>query len=97
MRFSYFIFSVIVLSSCNNQEKQVATDIWTFDVTQEYPKKEMYIQDIADVEYLPLETNDSMLWLGRELDYLDEEYIIGCNPLTNNIVRGFIIILILQL
>ena len=86
MRFGYFIFSVIVLSSCNNQEKQVATDIWTFDVTQEYPKKELYIQDIADVEYLPLETNDSMLWLGRDLDYLDEEYIIGCNPLTNNIL-----------
>lgn len=59
------------------QKQKVSDGLWTFDVTKEYPTKEIYIQDIADVDYIPLETNDSMLWIGREIRYLDEDYIVG--------------------
>jgi len=52
---------------------------WEFDVTKKYPKKELYIQDIADVEYLPIETNDSMLWWGRDICYFDKDFIIAAN------------------
>ncbi len=33
----------------------------TIDVTESYPKKEMLLQDIANVEYIPLETSDEFL------------------------------------
>lgn len=31
------------------------------DLDKDYPKKTIYIEDIADVRYVPLETNDSCL------------------------------------
>ena len=52
---------------------------WEFDMRKEYPAKDLYIQDIADVEYLPIETNDSMLWLGREINYVDDDIIMAAN------------------
>ena len=61
------------------QKQKVSDGLWTFDVTKEYPTKEIYIQDIADVDYIPLETNDSILWRGREVLYLDDDYIVGAN------------------
>ena len=57
------------------QKQKVSDGLWTFDVTKKYPTKEIYIQDIADVDYIPLETNDSILWRGREVLYLDDDYI----------------------
>lgn len=61
------------------QKQKVFDGLWTFDVTKKYPTKEIYIQDIADVDYIPLETNDSILWRGREVLYLDDDYIVGAN------------------
>lgn len=61
------------------QKQKVSDGLWTFDVTKKYPTKEIYIQDIADVGYIPLETNDSILWRGREVLYLDDDYIVGAN------------------
>lgn len=61
------------------QKQKVSDGLWTFDVTKEYPTKEIYIQDIVDVDYIPLETNDSILWRGREVLYLDDDYIVGAN------------------
>ena len=61
------------------QKQKVSDELWTFDVTKEYTTKEIYIQDIADVDYIPLETNDSILWRGREVLYLDDDYIVGAN------------------
>ena len=61
------------------QKQKVSDGLWTFDVTKKYPTKEIYIQDIADVDYIPLETNDSILWRGREVLYLDDDYIVGAN------------------
>lgn len=61
------------------QKQKVSDGLWTFDVTKEYPTKEIYIQNIADVDYIPLETNDSILWRGREVLYLDDDYIVGAN------------------
>ena len=52
---------------------------WEFDMRKEYPAKDIYIQDIANVEYLPIETNDSMLWLGREINYVDDDIIMAAN------------------
>ena len=77
MKLLYYTLLFVILASCKDEKGQQDIGIWLFDVTKEYSKKELYIQDIADVDYIPLETNDSMLWIGREIRYLDEDYIVG--------------------
>lgn len=81
MRLLYIFFFFLFLSSCTHIQKQenISNELWHFDVTKKYPTKEIYIQDIADVDYIPLETNDSILWRGREVLYLDDDYIVGAN------------------
>ena len=39
----------------------------------------MYAQDIADIEYIPLETNDSTLIDRRKPDVVSEQYIVYHN------------------
>ena len=34
------------------------------DVSKDYPKKELILQDLFDVEYIPLETTDEFVTLG---------------------------------
>ena len=50
-----WISFVLFFSACSSSPKQAGTDLrlWVFDVTKEYPTKEIYIQDIADVDYIP--------------------------------------------
>ena len=79
MKLLYYTLLFVILASCKDEKGQQDIGIWHFDVTKEYSKKELYIQDIADVDYIPLETNDSILWRGREVLYLDDDYIVGAN------------------
>ena len=79
MKLLYYTLLFVILASCKDQKGQQDIGIWHLDVTKEYPTKEIYIQDIADVDYIPLETNDSILWRGREVLYLDDDYIVGAN------------------
>lgn len=86
--FNIAFVAICLLTGCTGKSvNDSSANIWTFDVTKEYPKKEMYIQDIADVKYVPLESNDSMLWLGSEIAFLDEDYIIGANPRSGILVH----------
>ena len=47
------------------------------DISKSYPKKEIQLQDIADLEYIPLETSDDVL-LGQLpfLAYVSDNYIV---------------------
>lgn len=54
-------------------------DIIRMDVTKKYPKVELRLQDIASVEYLPLETTNTFLLAGGGLCYIDEERIFYIN------------------
>lgn len=51
----------------------------TFDVTKSYPEKEISVQSIAEVEYIPLETRGDMLMRRKDTRYLDENEIIATN------------------
>ncbi len=51
------------------QRKPVAKGIPVIDVTKKYQKKEIRLQDIATVQYIPLETSDKVL--------LDKDGIVG--------------------
>ena len=87
MKVFCYIFYIIVLTSCVNQNADKENEVWTFDMEKTYDKKDLYIQDIADVEYIPLESNDSMLWLGSEITYIDMDNIIGVNPRSGVMVH----------
>ena len=88
MKLLYYTLLFVILASCKDQKGQQDIGIWHFDVTKEYSKKELYIQDIADVDYIPLETNDSMLWLGREIAFFGDDHIIATNVRTGVLIHN---------
>lgn len=58
------------------------------DISKSYPKKEIRLQDIADSEYIPLETTDDVLLGNRlALSYVSDKYILIHEP-----IRGYIFI-----
>ncbi len=56
---SILVLGVLLLIACSQEQKP--SKIPTIDVTKSYPQKEIVLQDIADVEYIPLETRDNVL------------------------------------
>lgn len=60
---SIWVIILFVIAGC--KEPGIPNDeLITVDVTANYPKKELVLQDIMDVEYIPLETNDDFLCEG---------------------------------
>jgi hypothetical protein len=55
--------TLFALTGCGGN-KQSTNDIITVDVTANYPKKELILQDFMDVEYVPLETSDEFVCQG---------------------------------
>jgi len=55
--------------------KQSTDDFVTIDVTKSYPMKELFLQDFADVEYIPLESTDEFLNDGW-VRFVNNDYII---------------------
>ena len=43
------------------QSKQSASQLPVIDITKDYPKKKLILQEIATTEYIPLETSDKVL------------------------------------
>ena len=73
--------SILMFLQCKTSTgKQGAGDLAEIDISQNYPEREMYLQDIAQVEYIPLETNDNLL-LGNTANivYVSDNYIIVRN------------------
>ncbi|MDR1258254.1 MAG: 6-bladed beta-propeller, partial [Tannerellaceae bacterium] len=54
---------LLVLAGCG-ESRQPAGDLITVDVTADYPKTELILQDFMDVEYIPLETSDEFITQG---------------------------------
>lgn len=57
----YITYILILFSVCSCQKTNDAIKLIVVDVAKNYPQKEIYLQDIADVEYIPLVTSDSIL------------------------------------
>ena len=77
MRNTFILFCIIWLVGCTNQPK-APTDstLPVLDLTKDYPKMEIDIHDIADVEYVALETTDESLF-GYDLLYaISDKYIV---------------------
>ena len=61
------IIILILMAGCGDRNKQSTEGFITVDVTKSYPKKELILQDIMDVEYIPLETTNDFLTQGLVL------------------------------
>ncbi len=89
----YLIIVVCILIGCANKPVKISKsgkegnmlqsderhDLPMVDISKEYPPKLLYVQDIADVEYVPLETNDSTLVGLVRPDAVSEHYIVYHN------------------
>lgn len=60
MRYITCILILFAVCSCKKANDDT-TKLIVVDVAKDYPQKEIYLQDIADVEYIPLATSDSIL------------------------------------
>lgn len=61
---SVFVLLSTLLIGCDGGSQPQTDACITVDVTADYPEKELYIQDMADVEYVPLETTDTFITHG---------------------------------
>ncbi len=75
------LVSMTVLSACKNKSKDYSgKSVPTFDITQPDGEKDIFLQDIADIEYIPLETNDTVLIdNSARIVYHSSDKIIVCN------------------
>lgn len=67
-------FLLIGLNSCKSSEEKIIH----IDVSEKFPSKELLLQDFVDVEYIPLETNDSFIISGN-IQAVGEHYIVASN------------------
>lgn len=71
----------ILLLSCSEQSSQSIPQI---DFSIEYPEKEVYLQEVAEVSYLPLETTDEVIFKGYFMD-ISRKGMLSCDPRGGNI------------
>lgn len=77
-RFIPVIILSIIIAGCGGENKQPVAEIITVDVNASYPEKEVVLQDFADVEYVPLETNDEFITQG-DVKAIGKKYILVKN------------------
>ena len=80
MKSKVFLFlTIIILMGCQSGKRKSGQtgELPVIDISKNYPKKEIRLQDIADMEYIPLETTDDVL-LGRYsfISYVSDKYIL---------------------
>lgn len=67
-----------LLFGCGDGKQKDSDGLITVDVSKSYPKKELILQDLFDIEYVPLETTDEMLTEGH-IQYIGDNYMIFKN------------------
>lgn len=67
-----------LLFGCGDGKQKESDGLITVDVSKSYPKKELILQDLFDIEYVPLETTDEMLTEGH-IQYIGDNYMIFKN------------------
>lgn len=77
----FLILAFLIGSNLNGQQaSRVSPKIFTVDFTTKYPEKRIRLQDIADVRYIPLETNsDVLLDKDAAIDYVSDKYYVISN------------------
>ena len=65
---------------------QSTGELVVIDVTKNYPKKELKLQDIVDVEYIPLETTDEFLCPGNLSATISDNFIAIWDIIRQSII-----------
>ncbi len=77
---------VCLLAACSNRKDSSSENILPIiDVQKTYPKKKVKLQDIAEVEYIALETTDNLLWKGGVTTFSDK-YITNYDITSGNLL-----------
>lgn len=79
-------FTGIGLGSCNQADKD--SKYITVNVNENYPEKEIVLQDFMDVEYIPLETTDEFITQGTVLS-IGDKYILIKNYVNDGNIYVF--------
>ena len=85
------ILTLTLLVGCqfSNRKTSEAPEIdgfTTIDLSNDYPSTRISLQSIADVEYVPLETNDAVLLAGScKLSYISDKYVVVWQNLPGDI------------
>lgn len=73
----FYLLILAVLASCTSQPKQsIESELPIIDLEKEYPIKRMDIHEMADVEYIPLETTDRSLISTLAHTAVSDKYIV---------------------
>lgn len=73
--FCILVFVLIGLQEVTSQSKN--TNLPVFDLSKDYPQKKLRLQDMAEIEYVPLETTDEILLGGSSvLSAVTDKYIL---------------------
>jgi len=73
--------AVLLLSQCKTSVNKTGIGgLVEIDVSQKFPLKELYLQDIAQVEYIPLETNkNTLMRSSARIAHVSDNYIVATN------------------
>lgn len=71
----FYLLTIAILSSCTSNQ-QIDPDLPVIDLEKEYPVKRIDIHEIADVEYIPLETTDESVLMNGWEKSISDKYII---------------------
>jgi hypothetical protein len=90
MKRLYFIFCLFIFIGCTHKSKApVNSTLPIFDLTKDYPEKTIDLQEIAEVEYIPLETTDESI-IGKAPYYaISEKYIVSLASPLDRATRFF--------
>lgn len=79
------LFCSLLLVACKDKPV-VTTALPVFDLEKEYAERPLLFQDIADVEYVPLETTDESVVSGVAFVSMDEKNIVIYDSRTSSFV-----------
>ena len=60
-RVNFILVIILMITAGCSENRQSNDSLITIEVTKSYPKKELILQDIFDVEYIALETNEEFV------------------------------------
>lgn len=79
MKKTVCFLALLLLTQCKTSDsKQEFVSITEINVSQKYPEKDVFLQDLAaKIEYIPLETNNNtLIGSNPQIVYLSDNYII---------------------
>ena len=81
-----FLLTLILFGCQSGNQKPQTGNLPIIDISKGYPKKEVILQNVADIEYIPLETTDDVLLSGVcQLAYLSDKYVVVWEPRNGDV------------